>query len=111
MASVEQKEWPRLTILIVSGILLIIACVVICVLSIPSWAQWATQNDKLPAKIGLIVIAILPPTWLWYEYCFIWRDETYKDSRPCLEQFKYGQEVSRNIWLAFVGLIVALYFQ
>jgi hypothetical protein len=38
----------------------------------------------------------------------IWKGAGIPDT---FEQFKYGQEVSRNIWLAFVALLAGLYFK
>lgn len=33
------------------------------------------------------------------------------DERGDFETFKHSQELSRNIWLAFVGILIALYFK
>lgn len=93
-----------------TSVLFLTGFIIILIMTIPSWAEWAKQYNRLPAKICLLITAILPPLWLWIEFCFIWRNAD-KDKRPTLEDFKYGQEVGRNIWLAFVGLTLALYFK
>ena len=50
----------------------------------------------------LCIWAILPPMYFWIEYyCF------YDHVVP-LEQFKYGQEVSRNIWAGVLAVLIAL---
>ncbi|HIK31453.1 MAG TPA: hypothetical protein IGS17_20570 [Oscillatoriales cyanobacterium M59_W2019_021] len=87
--------------------LLSLGIAAVIIMLTPALANW---HDRILAKLALILTAILPPLWFWIEYCFIWNavDET---CRPSLEEFKYGQEVSRNIWLAFVALLTALYFQ
>ncbi len=73
----------------------------------PALAQW---HDRLLAKLSLIFCAVLPPAWFWFEYCIIWW--TAPDAnRPRFEEFKYGHEVGRNLWLAFVGVLLALYFK
>lgn len=88
------------------GTLLSIGIISLVIMLNPTLANW---NDRLLAKLALIFTAILPPIWFWIEYCMIWRVMA-ENNRPSLEEFKYGHEVSRNIWLAFVGLLSALYF-
>ena len=52
---------------------------------------------------------LVPPLWLWYEYCFLYRED---DPNPLLfERFKYGQELTRNLWLAITAVLVLLYFK
>jgi len=91
----------------VTYVLFSIGIIIILIMTVPSWA---VQRNSLPAKICLLITAILPPLWLWIEFCFIWRSAP-ENERPTLDDFKYGQDVGRNIWLAFVGLIIALYFK
>ncbi len=61
------------------------------------------------ARLLLVLWAVVPPTWFWVEFHYIWRPANAPPSSG-LDDFKYSQEVSRNIWLAFVALIAALYF-
>tara|TARA_B100000315_G_scaffold255670_1_gene299648 strand:- start:18402 stop:18794 length:393 start_codon:yes stop_codon:yes gene_type:complete len=63
------------------------------------------------AKNALIIWAVVPPLWFWFDYFFIWKTENLKDDPIALEKFKYGQSVSRNVWLAFVVLLAAFYFK
>jgi membrane protease YdiL (CAAX protease family) len=108
-----NKQWtPRnlWIIRITSFLLFLIGFIIVLIMTVPSWAQWANQYNRLPAKICLIITALLPPFLFWMEYCFMWRNAK-REERPNLEDFKYGQEVGRNTWLAFVGLILALYFK
>lgn len=70
----------------------------------------ARQSDHLPAKISLGLCGLLPPVWFWLEYCFIWLHAP-DDERPSFEHFKYGQELGRNIWLAYMSVLLALYFK
>jgi hypothetical protein len=108
-----KKQWkPRNQEIIttVTSVLFLFGVIIILIMAIPSWADWANKYNRLPAKICLLIAATFPPLWLWIEFCFIWRTAP-EDERPTLEDFKYGQEVGRNIWLAFVGLIIALYFK
>ena len=69
----------------------------------PVWALYA-----------LILWAALPPAWFWFEYYCVWKPENpvgSAGSEKAFDRFKYGQEVSRNIWLAFVALLAGFYFK
>jgi|GEM_PF-2806764 len=59
------------------------------------------------ARVALVLWTVIPPAYFWFEYFVMW-----KPTRAIsLEEIKYDQEVCRNIWLAFVVLIAALYFK
>lgn len=64
-----------------------------------------TAKEKLPKlDLGDWIIAfwaIIPPLWFFVE----WRSLSYGQE---LEVFKYSQELARNIWVAFVVLLVAI---
>jgi hypothetical protein len=105
MKAHENSRWKWVGI--AGWTLLSIGITAVAVMVNPTLANW---NDRILAKVALILTALLPPLWLWIEYCFIWK-VVGENCRPSLEEFKYGQEVSRNIWLAFVALLSALYFQ
>ena len=47
--------------------------------------------------------AILPPSWFWYEYFYIYREYGKKGT---LELYKYGQQVSGAVW---AGVLVVLF--
>ena len=97
----------RLCVELASWFLVILGFITILIMLLPSWANW--QNQLL-AKVVLLFAAGLPPLWFWAEYCLLWSNAP-ETKRPAFEYFKYGQDVSRNLWLAFVGIILALYFQ
>jgi hypothetical protein len=65
---------------------------------------------KLWAARFPILWAVYPPTWFWIDYHMVYLTAN-PTQRPALEQFKYSQEVSRNIWLALVGVLLAVYFK
>jgi len=65
-------------------------------------------QNRLFVRLVLAVAAILPPVHLWFEYNFLWR--TAK-TRPPLDEYKYSQETARNMGLAFVAVLIALYFK
>jgi hypothetical protein len=50
----------------------------------------------------LCIWAIAPPMYFWYEYYWLY------DPATSLDQFKYGQEVSRNIWAGVLAALIAL---
>ena len=51
---------------------------------------------------------LLPPIWFWLEY-FVIRPPTDPESAS-FDRYKYGQELSRNVWAAVVALLLVLYF-
>jgi len=56
--------------------------------------------------IILSVWLIVPPFWFWYEYIFIYRSARSPEE---FEKFKYGQEVSRNLWIGISAALALLY--
>jgi hypothetical protein len=64
----------------------------------PSWATYV-----------LLFWTVVPPVWFWAEFHFIWKTAPTSGSTS-LEVFRYGQEVSRNIWIAMTAVVAALYF-
>jgi hypothetical protein len=52
---------------------------------------------------------IVPPLWLWYEFCFLYESGKTPFSKD-FEKFKYGQELSKNLWLSITAILVLLYF-
>lgn len=104
----EQFDPPnRRKITFGVGVLYILGIAATLVSAMPSFAK---ANDRLPAKIVLALVALAPPLWFHIEYHLVWRSAPVQ-TRPSFEQFKYGQETARNIWLAFVGILLTLYFQ
>jgi hypothetical protein len=57
--------------------------------------------------IGLWVV--VPPLWFWMEFCFFFEKGLTPFSND-FEKFKYGQEVSKNLWLAISAILVLIYF-
>jgi hypothetical protein len=84
-------------------------------LSIATLFFLLTHHDKddatkETASYFLILWTVLPPVWFWVENHMIWQTAN-PDERGDFETFKHSQELSRNIWLAFVGILIALYFK
>lgn len=67
------------------------------------------KTAKATAQVFLVLWTVVPPVWFWIEYRLLW-GHAEPNNRRNLEEFKHGQEVSRNIWLAFVAILAALYF-
>jgi hypothetical protein len=66
----------------------------------------------LPENIKKIVFSlwiIIPPLWFWLEYCFLFERGLTQFSNN-FEKFKYGQELSRNLWLAISAILLLIYF-
>ena len=66
-------------------------------------------NAKHSARAYLILWTVFPPAWFWAEHHLIWQTAVSAE-RGDFEHFKHSQELSRNIWLAFVAVLAALYF-
>lgn len=60
-------------------------------------------------KIFLGFWIVVPPLWLWFEFCFLYEKKLTPFSED-LEKFKYGQELSRNLWLSISTTLILLYF-
>jgi hypothetical protein len=90
-----------------TGVLIVIGVLAAFVMLLPSLGQW---HDRLLAKLSLLLSGLLPPVWFWAEYLFIWRPAPY-GKRPAFEHLKYGQELGRNVWLAFTAILLAIYFK
>lgn len=52
---------------------------------------------------------IVPPTWLWYEFCFLFEKGKTPFSNE-FEKFKYAQELSKNLWLSISAILLLVYF-
>jgi len=51
----------------------------------------------------LFAWAVFPSIWFWYEYFCL-----YPALETSLDEFKHGQELSRNIWAGVLTALVAL---
>jgi hypothetical protein len=74
----------------------------------------ADKNTCRPLSQTMLVLwAVLPPMWFWFEYVVLWEHEKRlgKVSPSDFQDFKHQQELSRNIWLAFVGLLVGWFLK
>ncbi|KKI98105.1 hypothetical protein [Prochlorothrix hollandica] len=67
--------------------------------------HWSEVVKK--ATLGFWVI--VPPCWFWYEFCFLYERKNTPFPED-FEKFKYGQELSRNLWLAISAALLLLYF-
>ena len=52
---------------------------------------------------------IVPPLWLWFEFCFLFDNGKTQFSNN-FEKFKYGQELTKNLWLSISALLLLVYF-
>ena len=91
---------------VVTSILIVIGILAGVVILLPQLGLW---NGRILSKLALLSCTLLPPVWFWYEFAFIWA-KAPENARPRFELFRYGQEISRNVWLAYVAILVAIYF-
>jgi hypothetical protein len=59
----------------------------------------------------LALWTIAPPMFFWFDYFVLWHlEKMHKTSQFAdLSEFKHGQELSRNLWLAIVAILAAIY--
>jgi len=68
-----------------------------------------SEKDKKGIKKGLLGFwIIIPPLWLWFEFCFLFKDGKAPFSND-FEKFKYGQELTKNLWLSISALLLLVY--
>ncbi len=73
------------------------------------WEKFNPHNHiKVAQAIVLGIWILLAPMWFWFEYFFLFQDETKSGVK--LEEFKHGQDQSAKIWLALVTVLAGLYF-
>jgi hypothetical protein len=74
------------------------------------WAVWAATNDpqhqQATARMIIAVWAIVPPVWFLLEYLFL-----YPKSGRDFNEFKYGQDLSKAVWLAVGAAFYAIYLK
>jgi hypothetical protein len=99
----EYKELWRVWFSLVAGLVALIGGITTSIALVlepnPKEARWA--------RTALVLWAVVPPFYFWFEYFVLWKP----NRTITLDEIKYDQEVCRNIWLAFVALIAALYFK
>jgi hypothetical protein len=67
------------------------------------------RSDLKLAQAGVLLIwIVIPPLWFWFEYYFLYKK--LGPSRPSMDEYKYGVEVSSKIWLALVSALLIMYF-
>jgi hypothetical protein len=85
-----------------------------------AWYGWGTPilegqswpDVKVAQVVMLIAWTVMPPTWFWYEYWFIYLKDYHSDETAPenFELFKYGQDLSAKIWLAIVSSTFVIFF-
>ena len=67
--------------------------------------NWPDQVKK--GLLGFWII--VPPLWLWFEFCFLFERGKTPFSND-FEKFKYSQELTKNLWLSISVLLLLIYF-
>ena len=75
------------------------------------WGEKLDSGDPVKRWQAAIIIGwlLIPPIYFWFEYFWIYKSVP-EATRPDLESFKYGQDVSSKIWIATTSALLALYF-
>ena len=98
-------KWKNTVVTIVAWVAAVLgALTVVAMFCIKS-----NTNDKLWPQLLLAFWAIVPAIWFWVEYHVVWRGAS-SANRVRLEEFAQSQETSRNLWLALVAVLLALFF-
>jgi hypothetical protein len=103
-------SWRRWTVTAASWISAVLLILTVLFM-LGSFDECSCSSSKETARIWLLVWAVFPPAWFWAEYHLIWLTEKDVAKKRSFEEFKLSQETGRNIWLALVGLLLALYFK
>ena len=79
---------------------------------IPILEGQSWSDVKVAQVVMLIAWTVMPPTWFWYEYWFIYLKDYHSDETAPenFELFKYGQDLSAKIWLAIVSSTFVIFF-
>jgi hypothetical protein len=79
---------------------------------IPILEGQSWSDVKVAQVVMLIAWTVIPPTWFWYEYWFIYLKDYHSDETAPenFELFKYGQDLSAKIWLAIVSSTFVIFF-
>jgi hypothetical protein len=94
------------------------AASVLAVLTVASIAwkyQYGPGKDKENLKRlvlpWLAFWTVVPPMFFWFDYFVLWHIEKERGAGNFvdLSEFKHGQELSRNLWLAVVAVLAAIY--
>lgn len=61
---------------------------------------------QLSWSLGIVFLfwTVGPAVWFWIEYYFLWP----KTGTP-IEELKYGQELSKSVWVAIAAVLITLY--
>jgi hypothetical protein len=68
------------------------------------------EQKKWAGKM-LTLWVLLPPIWFWLEYWLLFRRDKNCQTLEKLERFKFAVDLGKNVWLALVILLGALYFE
>lgn len=92
----------------------IFAVITIVVLALQGSPTEANSKTLSAVALPLLVVwTIVPPMYFWFDYYVLWHIESQNKTTQfaTLDEFKHGQELSRNLWLAIVALLAGLYFK
>ena len=77
------------------------------------WGLLCADKTRLKELVlpFLVFWTIVPPMYFWFDYFVLWHLERKRGSSQFadLPEFKHGQELSRNLWLAIVAVLAAIY--
>lgn len=65
-------------------------------------------DGKRNAIFSISALTIVTPIWFWAEFAIL-RDRTAALREQKFEEFKYAQDLSKNIWLAEIAVLVFIY--
>ncbi len=81
--------------------------IVLLLISVLSAVLFGWSEDIKKVLIGFWII--VPPFWLWFEFCYLYERGITPFSRD-FEKYKYSQELSKNLWLAITAILLLVYF-
>lgn len=94
------------------GVIFALVTLVVLLVSAPPVPS-VSEHLKLIALPFLVIWTVVPPIYFWFDYFVLWHIESRNKTTTfvTLDEFKHGQELSRNLWLAIVALLAGLYYR
>jgi hypothetical protein len=94
------------------GVILAASTIVVVACGLLNYSAESQKEQLKRLVLGPLVFwTLVPPMFFWFDYFVLWHLDKASDDRQFadLSEFKHGQDVSRNLWLAMVAVLAAIY--
>jgi len=98
----QMQKWYFIVLLLAA------AAIVVTFIVLKSQRLQNSQQDSQQVKKWLLALwTLIPPLWFWAEFFFV----NPPAGDAYFDRYKYGQELSKNVWAAVVALLLVFYFR